>query len=265
MIKKRINKKLVKTKSYNFKIPESFSGLNFNQKIISIILITLVIGVVASLFSNNITGMAAFGQSFESIKGTLSSVNNLITTIFSVFFPGEKDPLMIYARFVLFALVIGITYFLMRVAGSENPFINFLAGIAIAYLSTFFIPMDALLGTGILYSSTFISLMLLIPFILLWFIYFVLPLTKGGYVIRTILCLIMLNLFQQDVFSSTSNLINNLLFIGRVVAFGAGIYSFIRIFTIKAGEGAEVAATKRVTTALKTRIDQLLAKKSKNL
>ena len=284
MVKKKFKKNVVKTKSLGFKIPESFSGLNFNQKIIAVTLIVLVVGIIGSLFpGDNVTGMATgFQNVFAPLKDALSGANNLIMTVFGKFFPGETIQVT-YLIFVLFALATTLVYFVMKLAGSENPFINLIVGIAIAYLSTFFIPVDVILATGVLYSSTFMSIVLLIPFILLWMIFFKLPKTRGGYVLRCILMVLMHILIVRWMDMTSEgisleavkeiagqfywiNVINNIGALTLVVIWAAFFWSLWKaIWRAKTGEAEEEKAVKEYAVAGKQILTQIIERGGKLL
>jgi len=67
MAKKRFAKKV----NSNFKIPESFSALSFKNKIISVVLLVLIVGIISSLFPENVTGGFTFNNpTLDTAKNT---------------------------------------------------------------------------------------------------------------------------------------------------------------------------------------------------
>ncbi len=267
MVKKRANKKLSKNKLI------SFSGLDFRKKILAVVFIVLVIGIVASVFpSDNVAGMAtgggsAFGGISDLLKGLLKGVNDLITTIFRQFFPGE-DIKITYVRFVFFSLSVFIIFSIMKAIGSENPFINFIVGFAIAYLATMFIPLEIITTSGLLYSSTFMSLVLLVPFIGLWIVYFKMPKTKFGYILRCIFLTIMYFLIVgiKDTLSGLGfKFIGSIIYIMLIVIAGLFLYSIFRIFTVKEGEEAEEKAIDEGIPVLQGTIYNWIGKVAKKM
>jgi len=192
MVKKKVKK--IKSKEFHFK------DFNLNKKIISVILIVLAIGVIGSVFPGEGMTGGTVSNTFDSLRGALSGINNIILDVFGTLFRINRDMgnnQIIYAMFVIFSIVVGIVYLIAR-QFSDNPFINFLISGGFAYLSTFLIPRDAIISTGLLYSSTFMSIILVIPIILLWVIVIRIDKTKIGYIIKCLLLAFMFLLMSTN-------------------------------------------------------------------
>ena len=243
-----------------------FKNLNFNQKIISVILIVIVIGIISNVFPGNIvTGMASnvIEGPLSLLKGLLSGVDDLVLTIFGKFFPGEGRK-EIYTRVILFSFIAGFIFFILGLV-TNNIFLKLIVGIGAGYLFTVRIPLEVIIGTEILYSSITIIAILSGALILFWLAAQKLQKSKMGYILRTIIFGIMLFLiFSINNFLDTSNVWSSRIFLVLLLWVGGSfLWSFFKIFTAKEGETYEAETVGNMAKAI--RLDRLrfLAEASK--
>jgi len=168
MAKKKINKKVSKSKDIHFK------HLNLNKKIISVILIVLAIGVIGSVFpGEGMTGGAIGDLILDTYKGVDSVVSQIVPQV-------GVEKIFIYEKFVLFLLLFALlskAVGLINIKGITNAIV---AG-AISLISIWFIPISVLAMIGITYSSLYATLLILIPVIVIGVLAWQMPKSKPGY------------------------------------------------------------------------------------
>lgn len=246
MIKKKFKKNRPKDIHYK--------NLNFNKKIISVILIVFAIGVIGSVFpGENVTGAGITDDLLDLLRGG----NIIIKAVFGEFFDTD-DPLILYTRFILFIFVVTIIYSVVNLF-TGNGLMSLIAGIGVAFLSTFFIPMEAIVASGILYSGTFMIFLLLGPALLIGFLVNKISNTKRGYAIKAVILFVFLifvaglrNLEKNGDLGSAYSTIRSVLII--VILFLA-IYDIFKAFTIS----EKASKTKEAISSMRERVDTKIA------
>jgi len=238
MAKKRFAKKV----NSNFKIPESFSALSFKNKIISVVLLVLIVGIIGSLFPGNLTGSAIFNNyMFSQIKYTL---DNIIRTVFPMV---PSANIIIYEKFVLFLLLFTLLSWAAKLLNFRGM-TNFVVAGAISLISVWFIPPEVLAMIGLTYGGVYASLLMLIPIFTVGYLAWFIPGTKGGCWAKAIIYFVLLS-----VFGATRDGLRSSYSIGEwyntyadtiiVVLFILTVYYVIRALTISV-EAEEAALTK---------------------
>ena len=185
MAKKRTIKKV----NSSFKIPESFSALNFKNKIISVVLLVLIVGIIGSLFPGNLTGSAIFNNyMFSQIKYTL---DNIIRTVFPMV---PSANIIIYEKFVLFLLLFTLLSWAAKLLNFRGM-TNFVVAGAISLISVWFIPPEVLAMIGLTYGGVYASLLMLIPIFTVGYLAWFIPGTKGGCWAKAIIYFVLLSVF----------------------------------------------------------------------
>tara|TARA_Y100000034_G_scaffold113955_1_gene149526 strand:- start:767 stop:1555 length:789 start_codon:yes stop_codon:yes gene_type:complete len=240
-----------------------FTSLDNNKKIVSIVGIALLISVVASIIPGEptVTGNAAFDGIFDLMEGFFGGFNGLLTKVFGALEDGDTK--IVYAKFLLFLAVTGIVTAIMRTVNKDQPMINVIIGLAIAFLSTMFIPNALLEGTGLVYSGVFLALLNVALLGLLLWINLKIPKSKSGYVAKFALWIITFFMVGYGLDESKNVLTNqnfqSALLILMILSIVASLYTLFRIFTITEKEETEEEAEKATAGALATKISEAIA------
>lgn len=189
MAKKRGNTKKINS---SLKVSNSFNSLSFQNKVISVVLIALMISIVASLFPGNLTGMQVGIFNNPTFSEARYTLDNIIRTVFPFEFPTNN--IIIYEKFVLFLL-------LFTLLSGAAKFLNFrgmtnviVAG-SISLISVWFIPAEVLAMIGVTYGSVYASLLMLIPIFTVGYLAWKIPGTRGGCAAKAVIFFVLLSVF----------------------------------------------------------------------
>jgi len=217
------------------------SSKSFNQKIICIILIVLAIGIISSIFpgGNKITGSSIFYN--EVIYNFFYTFDRIIETVFPSF---PQHSLIIYERFVLFLLLFAVLSTAAK-ALNYKGMTNVIVTGAISLIAVWFMPEEVLIMIGATYSTVFAAALILVPILIVSWIAWKIPGTKGGCFAKSIIFFVLL-----VVLASTKENIWGIGYVGEwfttftdtfiLILFILAIYYLIRALTIDPSENVRI-------------------------